>query len=63
LPQPEPGRAQRFALEVQPGSLTQPWHARLIDPKGGAHEFDAPIDLLRYLAALDTRPHPPAGLK
>jgi hypothetical protein len=60
---PADGGAQRFALEVQPGSLAHPWHARLINPDGSAHEFEAPIELLRYLAALDTRPGPPAGLK
>jgi hypothetical protein len=55
---------QHFSLDVQPESLEQAWHAWLRPVPGDtALEFDAPLDLLRYLIRLNDAPPIEDGLR
>ena len=53
----------RFVLDVQPQSARQAWHARLCGADGAWLDFDAPIELLRYLVQLGVQANPPGRLK
>lgn len=58
-----PPVAWRFVLDVQPQSAQQAWHARLCGADGAWLDFDAPIELLRYLVQLGAQANPPGRLK
>jgi hypothetical protein len=53
-----------FELRVRPGTGPRGWHATLRREDGGeVVEFDAPTDLLRYLANFQLRALPGTGLR
>jgi len=60
---PDPATARRFALDVQPERLLQPWHAWLRDSQGATLEFETPLDLLRHLLSLNEQAPPSGGLR